>query len=54
MTDQKVINKDLILRERLALQRTVLANQYFFSFFTNCNVFFNCRFKFEKSIKNRE
>jgi putative membrane protein len=26
MIDQK-INKDLILRERLALQRTVLANQ---------------------------
>ena len=27
MKDTKAINKDLILRERLALQRTVLANQ---------------------------
>jgi putative membrane protein len=27
MQSNKAINKDLILRERLALQRTVLANQ---------------------------
>jgi putative membrane protein len=38
---RKTVNKDLILRERLALQRTILANQTtVLAFFHYCNVFF--------------
>lgn len=39
MIDQK-INKDLILRERLALQRTVLANQSTFLAFLRTSMYF--------------
>jgi len=39
MIDQK-INKDLILRERLALQRTVLANQSTFLAFLRTAMYF--------------
>jgi putative membrane protein len=39
MTNQKV-NKDLILRERLALQRTVLANQSTFLAFLRTAMYF--------------
>ena len=37
---EKHINKDLILRERLALQRTVLANQTTFLAFLRTSMYF--------------
>lgn len=37
---EKQINKDLILRERLALQRTVLANQTTFLAFLRTSMYF--------------
>ena len=40
MNNQKTINKDLILRERLALQRTVLANQSTFLSFLRTAMYF--------------
>ena len=40
MKEQKAINKDLILRERLALQRTVLANQSTFLAFLRTAMYF--------------
>ncbi len=39
MTEKK-INKDLILRERLALQRTILANQSTFLSFLRTSMYF--------------
>lgn len=39
MTENK-INKDLILRERLALQRTILANQTTFLAFLRTSMYF--------------
>lgn len=40
MQSNKAINKDLILRERLALQRTVLANQSTFLAFLRTSMYF--------------
>jgi len=40
MKSEKAINKDLILRERLALQRTVLANQSTFLAFLRTAMYF--------------
>lgn len=40
MQNHKGINKDLILRERLALQRTVLANQSTFLAFLRTAMYF--------------
>lgn len=40
MKKDKAINKDLILRERLALQRTVLANQSTFLAFLRTAMYF--------------
>lgn len=40
MKDQSIINKDLILRERLALQRTMLANQSTFLAFLRTSMYF--------------
>lgn len=37
---EKSINKDLILRERLALQRTILANQTTFLAFLRTSLYF--------------
>ncbi|WP_396184736.1 DUF202 domain-containing protein [Flavobacterium sp.] len=37
---EKEINKDLILRERLALQRTILANQSTFLAFLRTSMYF--------------
>ncbi len=37
---EKSINKDLILRERLALQRTILANQTTFLAFLRTSMYF--------------
>jgi putative membrane protein len=39
MEEKKPKNKDLILREKLALQRTTLANQSTFLLLKNVNVF---------------
>jgi len=40
MSNQKGINKDLILRERLAIQRTILANQSTFLAFLRTSMYF--------------
>jgi putative membrane protein len=40
MNSQKAINKDLILRERLAIQRTILANQSTFLSFLRTSMYF--------------
>lgn len=40
MSIQKGINKDLILRERLAIQRTILANQSTFLAFLRTSMYF--------------
>jgi putative membrane protein len=40
MDDKNNINKDLILREKLALQRTVLANQTTFLSFLRTSMYF--------------
>ena len=40
MCNQKGINKDLILRERLAIQRTILANQSTFLAFLRTSMYF--------------
>lgn len=40
MNNEKPINKDLILREKLALQRTVLANQSTFLAFLRTAMYF--------------
>ena len=40
MSNQKGINKDLILRERLAIQRTILANQSTFLSFLRTSMYF--------------
>jgi len=40
MNDKNSINKDLILRERLALQRTVLANQTTLLAFLRSSMYF--------------
>lgn len=40
MSVDKTINKDLILRERLALQRTILANQSTFLSFLRTSMYF--------------
>lgn len=40
MEIEKVINKDLILRENLAIQRTVLANQATFLAFLRTSMYF--------------
>jgi putative membrane protein len=40
MNSQKAINKDLILRERLAIQRTILANQSTFLSFIRTSMYF--------------
>lgn len=40
MKSEKAINKDLILRERLALQRTILANQSTFLAFLRTAMYF--------------
>jgi putative membrane protein len=38
---KETVNKDLILRERLALQENYISkSDYSFSFFSYCNVFF--------------
>lgn len=37
---EKAINKELILRERLALQRTILANQSTFEAFLRTSMYF--------------
>jgi hypothetical protein len=50
---RKTVNKDLILRERLALQRTILANQTtVLAFFVTAMYFFCCWFEYQKSIEN--
>ncbi len=50
---EKQINKDLILRERLALQRTILANQStFLAFLRTSDVFFCGGFKFGEFAEN--
>jgi putative membrane protein len=38
--EQKVVNKDLILRENLAVQRTILANQATFLSFLRTSMYF--------------
>lgn len=38
--DNKIINRDLILREKLALQRTVLANQSTYLSFLRTSMYF--------------
>lgn len=38
--EEKKINKDLILRERLTLQRTILANQSAFLSFLRTSLYF--------------
>lgn len=44
-------NKDLILREKLSVQRTRMANQTtFFIIFKNIDVFYCCGIKHEKPI----
>jgi putative membrane protein len=48
---KETVNKDLILRERLALQRTILANQTTVLAFLYCNVFFCCWFEYQKLLK---
>lgn len=49
---QKPINKDLILRERLALQRTILANQTtFLSFLRTAMYFFIAGLSLENLLK---
>ena len=49
---EKQINKDLILRERLALQRTVLANQStFLAFLRTSMYFFIARLSLESLLK---
>ncbi|CAM2746746.1 putative membrane protein [Flavobacterium succinicans] len=40
MNVEKAINKDLILREKLALQRTILANQSTFLSFLRTSMYF--------------
>lgn len=40
MNTEKAINKDLILRERLALQRTILANQSTLLSFLRTSMYF--------------
>ena len=40
MESEKIINKELILRERLALQRTILANQSTFLSFLRTAMYF--------------
>jgi putative membrane protein len=40
MDDKNSINKDLILREKLALQRTILANQTTFLSFLRTSMYF--------------
>lgn len=40
METKKVMNKDLILREKLALQRTILANQSTFLAFLRTSMYF--------------
>ncbi|HLF53258.1 DUF202 domain-containing protein [Flavobacterium sp.] len=40
MEEKKPANKDLILRERLALQRTILANQSTFLSFLRTSMYF--------------
>ncbi len=40
MNSEKAINKDLILRERLALQRTILANQSTLLSFLRTSMYF--------------
>lgn len=40
MEEKKPVNKDLILRERLALQRTILANQSTFLSFLRTSMYF--------------
>jgi putative membrane protein len=40
MSVDKAVNKDLILRERLALQRTILANQSTFLSFLRTSMYF--------------
>ena len=40
MAETTLINKDLILRERLALQRTILANQSTFLSFLRTTMYF--------------
>jgi putative membrane protein len=49
---KETVNKDLILRERLALQNYISKSDYSFSFFSYCNVFFCCWFEYQKSIEN--
>jgi putative membrane protein len=39
-SNQQILNKDLILREKLALQRTVLANQSTFLAFLRTSMYF--------------
>jgi putative membrane protein len=47
---KETVNKDLILRERLALQRTILANQTtVLAFFSTAMYFFCCWFEYQKS-----
>lgn len=40
MKESNIVNKDLILREKLALQRTVLANQSTFLSFLRSSMYF--------------
>lgn len=40
MDEKKPVNKDLILREKLALQRTILANQSTFLSFLRTSMYF--------------
>jgi hypothetical protein len=47
---KETVNKDLILRERLALQEPFSKSNYSFSF-SYCNVFFCCWFEYQKSIE---
>jgi hypothetical protein len=44
--------QDLILRERLALQRTILANQTTVLAFIRTAMYFCCWFEYQKSIEN--
>lgn len=49
---EKAINKDLILRERLALQRTILANQStFLAFLRTAMYFFIAGLSLESLLK---
>jgi putative membrane protein len=49
---KETVNKDLILRERLALQRTILANQTTVLAFFVLQCIFFAGLRYQKSIEN--